>query len=80
MKLFRYYSPYRPPMWDWVPNGAMNLCIWGSRPYIPEIGHSVWGTVDFPYQLPQAVADYYGLLPANMVQQPIEWTEGKKYA
>ena len=55
-----------------IPKGAIAVCAWGSRPFVPEINRSAWGTVDYSRQLtPEEIRDYE-LMPANVVQQPIE--------
>lgn len=71
-KVYRYYTLCRPPMLGGIPKGAIAVCAWGSRPFVPEINRSAWGTVDYSRQLtPEEIRDYE-LMPANVVQQPIE--------
>lgn len=45
--------------------------VWGSRPYVEEIGHTAWGTVDYTSPLSQQEIGDYELAPANMVQKPV---------
>ena len=70
--VYRYYTLYRPPMPGAIPRGAINVQTMGSRPYIPEIGHSAWGIVDYERRLTAAEIRQYELAPANMIQQPME--------
>lgn len=71
-KVYRYYTLCRPPMPGGIPKGAIAVCAWGSRLFVPEINRSAWGTVDYSRQLtPEEIRDYE-LMPANVVQQPIE--------
>lgn len=74
-KWYSYLTLRRPPMPGGIPKGAIAVCAWDSRPFVPEINRPAWGTVDYSRQLtPEEIRDYE-LMPANIVQQPIE-TEG----
>lgn len=75
MKVYRYYTLYRPPAPGAVPSGFVNAQIWGSRPFVPEINRTAWGTVDYAQPLTQRQISDYELLPANMLQQPVEVPE-----
>ena len=68
----QHYTLYRPPMPGSIPKGAIAVSTWGSRPFIPEINRSAWGTVDYSRQLTPEEMRNYELMPANVVQQPIE--------
>ena len=70
--VYRYYTLYRPPMPGGIPHGAVNVQTLGSRPYFSEVGHTVWGYVDYDRMLtPKEIRDYE-LAPANTVQQPLQ--------
>lgn len=71
-QVYRYYTLYRPPMPGGIPAGAVNVQTMGSRPYIPEIGHSAWGYADYDRVLTQKEIRDFELAPANMIQQPVE--------
>lgn len=69
-KVYRYYTLCRPPM----PGGIeRNRCLRVGRPPVcSEINRSAWGTVDYSRRLtPEEIRDYE-LMPANVVQRPIE--------
>lgn len=69
--VYRYYTIYRPPSPGVVPHGFVAMKVWGSRPYVEEIGHTAWGTVDYASPLSQQEIRDYELAPANMVQKPV---------
>ena len=46
--------------------------VWGSRPFVEEIGHTTWGTVDYTLPLSQREIRDYELAPANIAQKPVE--------
>lgn len=75
MPVYRYYccsrSPHDSNFERTVPEGSVGSRIWGSRPYVPEAGCTVYGTVDYPHRISSAEMTRYGLMPANMIQQPI---------
>jgi hypothetical protein len=54
-----------------MPPDMVAYRVWGSRPYLPDLGGIVYGTVDYSRQLSMAEMNIYGLFPANVVQQPI---------
>ena len=72
MKVYRYYTINRPPSPGAVPKGFVAVKVWGSRPYVSEIGHTAWGTVDYDHPLSHQEVRAYELAPANMVQMPSE--------
>lgn len=72
MKVFRYYTLYRPPSPGSVPPGFVFQRTIDSRPYISEAGHTVWGIVDYDRRLTQKEIRDYELTPADMVKMPIE--------
>ena len=69
--VYRYYTIYRPPSPGAVPHGFAAMKVWGSRPYVEEIGHTAWGTVDYASPLSQQEIRDYELAPANMAQKPV---------
>lgn len=68
---YRYYCMVASPSAGNIPAGAAAFKVWGSRPYMPILRSTVYGTVDYDRQLTDAEMAYHGLFPANMVQQPI---------
>lgn len=71
MLAYRYYCMNGSPIAMRMPPDKVAYRIWGSRPYLPNLGGVVYGTVDYARQLSTAEMSAYGLIPANMVQQPI---------
>lgn len=71
-KVYRYYTLCRPPM-PAASRRAHPLSARGAAARLfREINRSAWGTVDYSRQLtPEEIRDYE-LMPANVVQQPIE--------
>lgn len=71
MEVFRYYTLYRPPAPGAIPKGCIHQQTVGSRPFIKEVSHTVWGIVEYDRQLTPEEISQYELAPANMVQMPI---------
>lgn len=68
---YRYYCMNSSPLAQHMPPDMVAYRAWGSRPYLPDLGGIVYGTVDYTRQLSIAEMSAYGLIPAHMVQQPI---------
>ena len=71
MLAYRYYCMNSSPLAQHMPPDMVAYRVWGSRPYLPDLGGIVYGTVDYSRQLSMAEMNIYGLFPANVVQQPI---------
>lgn len=76
MLVYRYYCCFRSPHDGedgcTVPKNSVGMRTWGSRPFIQEAGCTVYGTVDYDQPLSKGEMAFYGLAPANVVQQPIQ--------
>lgn len=76
MFVYRYYCCIRFPHDSdtdrTVPKNSVSTRLWGSRPFVHEAGCNVYGTVDYAEPLSNRDIAFYGLMPANVVQQPIE--------
>lgn len=68
---YRYYCMNSSPLAQHMPPDMVAYRVWGSRPYLPDLGGVVYGTLDYSRQLSMAEMNIYGLFPANVVQQPI---------
>lgn len=75
MLAYRYYCMSGSPAARRMPPDMAVYRVWGSRPYLPDLGGIVYGTVDYTRQLSIAEMSAYGLIPAHMVQQPISIQE-----
>ena len=75
MLAYRYYCMNSSPLAQHMPPDTAVYRVWGSRPYLPDLGGIVYGTVDYTRQLSIAEMSAYGLIPAHMVQQPISIQE-----
>ena len=71
-KVYRYYTVYSRPARGKVPDDFVDMRVMGSRPFLPEVGCTVWGYVDYERILTPTEVAVYGLAPANMVQMPLE--------
>lgn len=69
--VYRYYCCWYSPDENNVPKGSAGWQKWGSHPFLPEAGRTVYGTVDYTSQLDGYEMAYYGLIPANVKQEPI---------
>lgn len=76
MPVYRYYCCFRVPCDSdrerTVPKNSVGTRVWGSRPFVHEAGCTVFGTVDYDQPLSKGEMAFYGLAPANVVQQPIQ--------
>lgn len=70
MKVYRYYCMKNTPRPEFLPVGFVGRKVWGSRPYVSDVGGVVLGTVDYRIPLPAAVALHFGLLPVACEVQP----------
>ena len=71
MLTYRYYCMDSSPVVKRMPPDMTAYNVWGSRPYMPDLGGIVYGTVDYARCLSISEMNSYGLIPSNMVQQPI---------
>lgn len=46
MKLYRYYTLYRPPMPGAIPKCTHIIRDYGQRKFVPDIEREAWGYVD----------------------------------
>lgn len=63
----RYYCIMRPPTPGAIPAGALNICCYEDRRYVPEIDRMAWGWVEYDHEL--APADIYEY---ELISQPRE--------
>lgn len=63
----RYYSIMRPIGIGTYPAGAhiINICNFGCRKYVDEIGREAWGYIDFAHTLSKQNQMNYELLPGG---------------
>ena len=64
---YRYFSPMRPISIGTYPAGAhiVNICNFGCRKYVDEIGREAWGYIDFAHTLSKQNQMNYELLPGG---------------
>lgn len=63
----RYYCIMRPPVPGAIPMGAVDVCWFGERQYVPEIDRMAWGWAEYAEPLPwDAVSDY------ELISAPVE--------
>lgn len=65
MKLYRYYTLYRPPMPGAIPKCTHIVCDYGQRKFVPEIGREAWGFVDCERELTLSEIAEYELMAAE---------------
>ena len=61
--MYRYYSIKASPAALSPALSPSQINVWGSRPFISEIGMIVYGTADFPKRLNRTAMLQYGLIP-----------------
>lgn len=64
MKLYRYYTLYRPPMPGAIPKCTYSIRDYNGRKFVREIGRGAWGHVDCMRQLSEDEIAAYELVPA----------------
>lgn len=57
----RYYCTMRPPTPGAIPAGAVEVCSFDDRQYIPEVDRMAWGWAEYTEPLPYAVVHDYEL-------------------
>ena len=67
MNGFKYYCIIRPPMPGGIPKGAIEVCAFRERRYVPEIDRMAWGYVIYTHELPYAEIREY-----ELIAHPIE--------
>lgn len=71
MASYRYLCIKCSPAHDRLPPDAIGFKVWSSRPYVREVGDTVYGTVDYPRLLLPAEMLRYGLFLEGTVQEMI---------
>lgn len=63
MKLYRYYTLYRPPLPGAIPKDTYLIHGYNERTFVPEIGRDAWGYIECKRELTSAEIADYELMP-----------------